>query len=190
MNRLNGVWERLNALSSRKFTCGYCGNRSSSDKGYFSVLNGLQTGRAYWCHDCNRLSMFDKEIGQIPAPMLGREIKKLPEDVDTLYNELRKASSGGAYSLVVLGGRKLLMHIAVALGADKNLKFVEYVEYLEQNHHTSPNSKDWVRKIKDMGNDANHELILGTEEDAIKIIKFLDLLMTFNYEFADDVEVK
>ncbi len=92
----------------------------------------------------------------------------------------------GAYSLVVLGGRKLLMHIAVSLGAEENLKFVEYVKYLEKQHYTPPKSKTWVKEIRDMGNESNHELILGTEEAATKIIKFLDLLMTFNYEYADE----
>lgn len=99
---------------------------------------------------------------------------------------MRKASAVNSYSLVVMGGRKLLMHIAVSLGATENLKFVQYVKYLEDNHFTPPKSKAWVKQIKDMGNESNHEVSLASNADAAKIIKFLDLLMTFNYEFADD----
>lgn len=186
MKPLNGAWNQLQALKSMKFRCGHCGSKISSDRGYYAAQNSVQTGRAYWCHECNRLSVFDNDIRQVPAPTMGRAIKKLPEDVNTLYEELRKASSEGAYSLVVLGGRKLLMHIAVSLGADENLKFVEYVKYLEKQHYTPPKSKSWVKEIKDMGNESNHELILSTEDAAAKIIMFLDLLMTFNYEYADE----
>lgn len=122
--------------------------------------------------------------------MLGRSIDKLPDDINSLYNEMRKASSQGAYSLVVMGGRKLLMHIAVSLGAQEGKKFVEYVKYLESNHYTPPKSKAWVKSIKDMGNVSNHELVISSKEDAEQIIKFLDLLMTFNYEFADEEDAE
>jgi hypothetical protein len=122
--------------------------------------------------------------------MLGRSIKKLPNDIEALYSEMRKASADGAYSLVVMGGRKLLMHIAVSLGAEEGKKFVQYVSYLETNHYTPPKSSTWVQEIKDMGNESNHELVVSAKDDADKIIKFLDLLMTFNYEFADEVDVE
>lgn len=189
MNRLNGNWQNLETLQTRRLQCGHCGNRVSSNKGYSAVRpgsGGVQTGKAYLCHDCGRLSMFDEDIIQVPAPMLGRSIAKLPDDINNLYDEMRKASSQGAYSLVVMGGRKLLMHIAVSLGAEESKKFVQYVKYLEDNHYTPPKSKNWVKAIKDMGNESNHELVISGKEDAEKILKFLDLLMTFNYEFADE----
>lgn len=188
MKRLNGNWNRLEALETYRFTCGHCGSSVSSDRGYFANLLGSsrQVARVYLCHDCNRLTLVDEEIKQVPAPMLGRSIEKLPSDIEALYSEMRKASADGAYSLVVMGGRKLLMHIAVSLGAEEGKKFVQYVTYLETNHYTPPKSSTWVKEIKDMGNETNHELIISAKEDADRIIKFLDLLMTFNYEFADE----
>jgi hypothetical protein len=192
MERLRGDWKSLEALVTSRFTCGHCGNRVSSDRGYYAFAgsHGNQTARAYLCHDCNRLTLIDDTIKQIPAPMLGRSIKKLPDDIESLYAEMRKASADGAYSLVVMGGRKLLMHIAVSLGAEEGKKFVQYVSYLETNHYTPPKSSTWVKEIKDMGNESNHELVVSTKEDADKIIKFLDLLMTFNYEFADEEDTE
>lgn len=188
MQPLNGNWKGLEALRTLRFTCGHCGNRVSSDRGYFATPPGSSTqiARAYLCHDCKRLTLFDEGIQQVPASMLGRAIKKLPEDIESLYTEMRKASANGAYSLVVMGGRKLLMHIAVSLDAEEGKKFVQYVKYLEDNHYTPPKSKSWVQEIRDMGNESNHELIISSKEEADKIIKFLDLLMTFNYEFADE----
>lgn len=187
MSKLYANWQSIPTVGTKRFICGHCGSSVSSDRAYYATNNvSAKLASAYLCHDCNRLSLFDDDIVQVPAPMLGRTIEKLPTDIDKLYNEMRKASADGAYSLVVMGGRKLLMHIAVSLGAAENLKFVQYVTYLEDNHYTPPKSKTWVKVIKDMGNISNHELVLSTQEDAGKIIKFLDLLMTFNYEFADE----
>ncbi len=117
--------------------------------------------------------------------MLGRNIDNLTENVEKLYKEIRSASTTEAYSLVVAGGRKLLMHIAVGLGAEENKNFVEYVTYLQKANYTPPNSRDWVGKIKEMGNEVNHQLIISSRENAETMLKFLELLMVFNYEFAD-----
>jgi DNA-directed RNA polymerase subunit RPC12/RpoP len=188
MDRLPGDWQSTMTLGTKRFHCGHCGSRVSSDRGYRmpSVSRSSESyAVAYVCHDCNRLSLFDGDIIQVPAPMLGRPIEKLPEDVESLHSEMLRASAVGAYSLVIIGGRKLLMHIAVSLGADEGKTFKWYVEYLEENHFTPPNSKLWVTKIKDMGNDSNHEILISSNEDSIKIMKFIDLLLTFNYEYAD-----
>ena len=52
------------------------------------------------------------------------------------------------------------MHIAVAQGAKASISFVEYVDYLVNNHFAPPNSKDWVDKIRSHGNEANHEIVI------------------------------
>ncbi len=187
MDRLIGDWQSIITLRSKRFNCGHCGSSVSSDRGYRIPFGntGMTTATAYVCHDCNRLSLFDQDIVQVPAPMLGRTIERLPEDVEFLHSEMRRASAVGAYSLVIIGGRKLLMHVAVSLGAEEGESFKWYVEYLEKNHFTPPKSKLWVTKIKDMGNESNHEILISSNEDSVKIMKFIDLLLTFNYEYAD-----
>jgi hypothetical protein len=75
------------------------------------------------------------------------------------------------------------MHIAVAQGADTGKKFITYVNYLADNGFTPPNAKVWVDEIRNLGNDANHEIIIMDESNAKSVIKFLEMLLKFNYEF-------
>jgi hypothetical protein len=63
-----------------------------------------------------------------------------------------------SFTSAVLTCRKLLMHIAVEKGAPTNQSFLQYVEYLEQNHYVPPGGKGWVDYIRTKGNEANHEI--------------------------------
>lgn len=56
--------------------------------------------------------------------------------------------SVSAYTAVSLLCRKLLMHVAVDKGAEENLQFVKYVDYLQEKNWVSPAYKDWVDLIR------------------------------------------
>lgn len=187
MERLRGNWANTGAGNAINYVCGHCGKDIESREFYFSGPG--QDGQIYICHRCNRPTFFDKSKSpatQMPAPIVGRPIGKLPADVSDLYNEIRAANASGSFSLVILGARKLLMHLAVSHGAEPSKTFLEYVDYLHSEHHVPPKSKGWVDKIRKMGNDANHEIVIGSQKDAETIIGFLGLLLVFMYEYADD----
>ena len=78
--------------------------------------------------------------------------------------------------------RKILMHVAVEEKAAPNLKFIEYVDYLSINNFVPPKGRDWVNKIKDKGNEANHELQAMSADDAKEIMHLTEMLLRFNYE--------
>ena len=114
---------------------------------------------------------------------MGNDVKNLPADIAIIWSDIRTATSHNAYTSAVLTGRKLLMHIAVEQGAAANLGFVEYVDYLVDNHFAPPNSKPWIDRIRAHGNEANHQIVVKTREDAEEIITFLEMLLKFIYEF-------
>lgn len=91
--------------------------------------------------------------------------------------------STASYTAVVLVTRKLLMHIAVQQGAKQNLSFKKYVDWLEENGYTPPNSQDWVDHIRTTGNEANHEINLMSKVTAEELLVFCMMLLRFNYEF-------
>lgn len=82
------------------------------------------------------------------------------------------------------------MHIAVEQGAGPNLEFVKYVDYLVDNHFAPPNSKSWVDQIRKHGNEANHEIVIKTIDDALEVLTFLEMLLRFIYEFPAKVDKK
>ena len=78
--------------------------------------------------------------------------------------------------------RTLLMYIAVDKGADVGKKFVEYIDYLEENGYIGRQNKTWVDRIRKIGNKYTHELCIATPEDADKVIVFIKQLLGNLYE--------
>lgn len=77
------------------------------------------------------------------------------------------------------------MHLAVAHGAPTNLKFVEYVDYLSKNGWTPPKSKARIDAIRQKGNEANHEIVIVTADEASEILALVEMLLRFMFEYAD-----
>ncbi len=183
-------------ITQREFTCGYssCGKEVGSNIGwlYNNHSSGQPEGYIYICPMCHNPTFFDDSISpsmQTPGVSFGRVVNHLPKDIDELYAEIRKATSAQAYTSAVLSCRKILMHIAVEKGAEENKAFAHYVKYLADNHYAPPGSEAWVTKIKDSGNEANHEIKIMTKDEAEELINFLEMLLTFIYEFPKKIGV-
>jgi hypothetical protein len=124
---------------------------------------------------------------QYPGVAFGEPVKGLPPDVQALYDEARGDMAVPGYTSGVLVCRKILMHVAVELGALPNLKFVEYVDYLWDNHHVPVNAKGWVDHICDKSNEANHEIVQMSREEAEQLISFTEVLLKLVYELPQRV---
>jgi hypothetical protein len=107
-----------------------------------------------------------------------------------MYEEARNCTSANAYTAAVLVCRKILLHLAVAEGAEPNMSFKEYVNYLEANNYLPPRGKVWVDHVRDKGNEANHEIVEMKKEDAELLITFVEMLLKFIYEFPAKVAPK
>lgn len=184
----NYLWDGKN-MKSRKYICGYCGATVSSDKGIplteldnYGDQKQVHKYGVYICTNCHMPTfIFDKM--QVPGNRFGSPVKNVPDEVNSVYEEARSSFATGAYTGVVLLCRKLLMHIASNLGADENLKFIQYVNYLNDNHFAGARSDQWVDQIRRFGNQANHEIKINTKEEAQRIIKFCEMILKLNYEY-------
>ncbi len=187
-------WHNPISVTGKSFKCGYCSNTISSDKSY--VADVLKNGRSsresliYTCPHCFNPTFFNEDDKQIPGPIIGDDIGNLDSTVHELYNETRQSFSVGAYTLSVLGSRKLLMNIAVSQGVDTGLKFAEYVKWLDDNHYTPPNSKVWVDHIRNKGNEATHEIPSILKEDAEDLITMIEMILKFVYEYPAKIKPK
>jgi hypothetical protein len=184
MNNIN-TWQAVSNIGAKNYTCGYdgCGREVSSERGWLHHDGGNRLDAViYICPVCKRPTFFDGDT-QNPGVAIGNPVRDLPAELDTIWSEIRGSTSRGGYTSAVLAGRKLLMHIAVAQGAPAGENFVTYVNYLVNNHYAPPNSKPWVDKIREHGNEANHEIVLKGKSDAEEIMIFLEMLLKFIYEF-------
>lgn len=186
----NWTWIDSNKLESKSYTCYNCGRNISSNEGY--VCNNASgynsyTISIYICHNCKRPTAF--VFGeQIPGSPYGSSISHLSDELNTAYEESRKCYSVGAYTSSVLCCRKILMHIACEQGAVKDKSFAFYIDYLDNNNYIPPNGKNWVDKIRKLGNEATHELESKTKEDAELALNFTSMLLRIIYEFPKLLE--
>src|SRR5215475_5716285 len=178
-------WQHARVIEPLRFTCGYCDSFVGSDQGWTGLNNDTgDTSFIYLCPFCGSPTAFVANVGQVPGASFGEPVDEIPDPlVDELYEEARRATSANCYTSVILCCRKLLMHIAVSLGAPEGKNFMEYVNYLNNNHYTPPKSEVWVDHIRKMGNDANHEINIGEQKDAEELLTFIGMLLKLNFEF-------
>jgi hypothetical protein len=172
-------WHSLAQIESRAFTCGYCGREVGSDRGYYSERG---VGLIYICHLCGRPTFF-YYADQTPAPRIGGDVSHLPETLAVLYREARDCTSVAAYTAAVMLCRVILMNVAVSIGAPENRSFVQYVDYLWEQHYVPPNSRPWIDRIRSLGNTANHEIQLMGKTEAEEAITFVEMLLQLVFEF-------
>ncbi|MDD6271984.1 MAG: DUF4145 domain-containing protein [bacterium] len=186
---MNGIyWKNTSELDSKSFICGYCGEKISSNVGYYltdwsSSGKPNKRGYIYICHNCNYPTYIDWN-NQVPMYKYGKSFsEKIFPDEKTfyLYDEVRNCYKASAFSSCVLSARKLLMHIAVDCGAEEGKKFIEYVDFLDKNNYIPKNCKSWVDIIRNKGNEATHEIVIFNETDAKQIINFLEIIINVIY---------
>ncbi len=187
--RLKENWRGAGSVEVESYVCGHCSEKVASDLGYYTTpTDGYIQGFIRICASCRRPTFFNKiPLEQVPGPTPGTEINNLPEDLHTLYQEARNCFTVNSYNAAILLLRKLLMHVAVEKGADKGKPFVYYVEYLSDHHYLGAEGKPWVDLIRQKSNEANHEIVLMSQDDAEKILTLAEMLLKMVYEFPAKV---
>jgi hypothetical protein len=184
-------WEYYRAITTQEWHCAYCDKDVASDKGWHGVRErweGIHVTDDYYvalCPRCSLPTVLAPRGGQVPRLGFGEPVGHLPEDVESLYQEARACMSVDAFTGAVLLGRKLLMHIAVTKEAEENRTFAYYVDYLDERRIVTPGMKEWVNEIRELGNDANHELILASREQAEELLTFVAMLLKVVYEYPE-----
>lgn len=180
--------------------CGHCNNKIGLDVylKYTSTQQGMVVGSKQnlpvveyvvgQCPICGKPIIHDKKNNlTLPTVKMFDNIKFLPNDVETIYNEMRDAFSMKAYTCCVIAGRTLLAHIGVEQGAKENESFVYYVDYLVENYLSKNQSKPWVDKVRKLGNDAAHKLVIAKKEDAESSLNFISAILKIVYEFPNSI---
>jgi hypothetical protein len=181
-------WSGLSTTTPRDFTCGYCGREVSSNFCYAGKWQGPSGVGRVWilvCSRCNFPTFFGPDGLVMPAERFGEKVEHLPDEVARLYNQARSVITVGGYTAAVLIGRKLLMHVAVERGAQLNQTFANYVDFLANEGIVTADMKPWVDEIRELGNDANHELVIMSREQAEELLTFVAMLLKIVYEYPE-----
>lgn len=183
----SGNWEHISKVKSNQFICWNCNHKIASENAYWSSYGYDKKVQSliFICPNCNAPIIIDDERKQVLLPLPGKEIKKLPKNIKNVYDEVRKCMQSNSFTGAVMLMRKIIMNIAVHEGADKNKSFAEYIDYLCDNGIVHKKSKNKADSVRELGNNANHEIENRTQEEAQNCFEFIELLLMANYEFAD-----
>ncbi|MBT2495073.1 DUF4145 domain-containing protein [Microbacterium sp. ISL-59] len=124
---------------------------------------------------------------RVPAGLPGEEAK--------VWDEIRECLGVGAYTAAVMLCRKLLMHVAVAHGLpakdgkDRAPNFTQCVDHLVVEGIVTKRMEPWIDRIREVGNEANHEISPVGKDAALDVATFTQKLLELAYEM-DDTMVK
>jgi len=182
-----GTRNRQSGFRTMSYRCGYCDRQVSASEGYWCVerMGSTLMHEIAICPHCNQPTYFERHQQTVPLPAFGDCVPHINNElIESVYEEARRCTAIGGYTAAAMLCRKILMHVAVEKGADENLKFVQYVDYLAAKGYVPPDGKGWVDTIREKGNDANHEIQIISADDARLIVRFTEMLLRFVYEMA------
>jgi hypothetical protein len=176
------AWSNATVVPTQQWKCGYCNREVGSSTGFQVQSPAGPNFFIRLCGNCNGPTFFTPEGEYSPAAKPGNTVEHVPDDLAGLFNEARASASAGAYTAAVLTCRKILMHVAVSQGSKANQGFFDYITYLASKGYVPPNGTVWVDYIRTRSNEANHEIVLMTQADALALINFVEMLLRFIYE--------
>lgn len=174
-------WSELVRLDPWIYHCGHCNAEVGSDRG---IHDRSKMHRVYICPICKLPTYVDRPRKiQVPGAPFGGDVEYVPPESAAIYREARNCMTVSAYTAAVLLCRKLLMHVAVTEGAPEGATFVAYIDHLVNVGGIAPRSRAWVDRIRQKGNEANHEIAPITRTDAEELITFSEMVLKLVYEF-------
>jgi hypothetical protein len=117
-----------------------------------------------------------------PPPLKGFPVEALPSEIQSAYEEARRCFSVRAYTSCELMCRKILMFVACEKGEVEGKKFAEYIDFLKTKGYVTSTMEDWVKMIKQHGNDSTHKLKSPDHDRAESTLMFTGELLKIIYE--------
>jgi len=154
------------------------------------------TGETAWlrCPTCRNAAAINSGVLSPTAePLLA--VDGLPAEVHAAWEEVRRCAGVAAHTASVMMCRKILFHIAVEKGlAEKNdngraPNFTETLDHLKAQGLVTPVLTPWVEHIKDVGNEANHDLPEISAESAQRVATFTRQLLVLTYEMPAQMKL-
>jgi len=184
-------WEKVKARERNEVTlyCPYCATRvrAQSDTRIFDVDSGSIKYHIHKCPECFMPIIIGLDGKVIPQSQVlpFEDVRYLPVRIEKLYAECRKSFGNQCYHSVIMVARSLLMHVAADKGDTAGKSFVQYVTFFEREGYIGSQNKDWVDKIRVIGNKYVHQLDEATEDDAKKVMIFIKQLLGNVYEMPE-----
>jgi hypothetical protein len=185
------VQRRPIGAMSQSYVCGGCGKpvhgRVVVTAAYASE-DGEIKGDTYWCFcPCGQPTVIQVEISpynknyQYPTAIEFRSGQNWPTELDQLFKEAAASFSANAYTACAMVCRKILMAVACKEGDSDGKKFTEYVDYIVTKVIPISTAKSSIDRIRQIGNEANHNITFVSEPDARRAIEIARYVLNAAY---------
>jgi len=182
--------EDRSAKTARFYACGVCFlcnqpvivDVEIQDNFLFVMYDCIENDRIYEGPPPEILSM-------IPAPVTPYSHPALPDKVRPLFVDLQSMLKQNlAPSLIIAGCRSVLEEAVKELGGHGS-NLYRRIEDLKSKAIVNGVLYDWATSIRNLGNDATHEL-KGEQEEAAELVEFTKLFLQYTFEFPARVQEK
>src|SRR5205807_8779544 len=132
------------------------------------------------CGGPTALVILDKDgtiLKQAPAPLQFKPNALWPTSLSKLFEEASSAYAAGAMTACAMVCRKILMACACEQGDADGQSFAHYVDYITNTVLTYPKAKASIDQIRQVGNDANHDITFVEKADAEKAMRTITYLL-------------
>jgi hypothetical protein len=184
-----GARSPMDEESSTRVQCSFCGGDQMIVVATTVKVGGAERPFVRWlrCVSCCKGAVQNGTVVSPSKKPLDTPNALQDEDL-AAWEEVRACLSVGANTAAVMMCRKLLFHVAVAHGLpekDSNGRapdFAKALKHLEDEGVFTKRMRPWIDKIKDVGNEANHELPTTTGAQAMDVALFTRQLINLAYE--------
>ena len=171
-----------------RFDCPGCGG-SQCAKVAYRASAASDRPPVQWGRCVNCFMGFVINSGQVsPSRFPMSDVQGLEPETHHAWHEVRSCLSVGATTAAVHICRKILFHVAAEKGLpakndrDRAPTFAACIEHLQEHGYVTPPMVKWVEKIKDVGNEAAHELDVIPAEKAELVATFTMQLLVLTYQ--------
>jgi len=180
----------LGALTM-SYTCAACGKETHGRviaRMIYAQPEKNHQGTNFWCLcTCGEPTVLKAETApydrtfQAPRGVEFKPGENWPPDLEKLFHEASASFSAGAFTGSAMICRKILMVVACKHGDDEGKTFKEYVEFIIRNVVPIPTAKQSIDAIRQIGNEANHDVAFVNEPDARRAMGIVRYVLNAAY---------
>lgn len=191
MKEIQGIEYFNDKLESFSYLCAGCGNGVHGRIIAKATYNedGIQlAGFVFWCLcPCSEPTVITvqtsptQRMHQSPRPTEYSPGTNWPQDLERLFREAAAAFSAEAFTACAMVCRKILMAVACKHGDQEGKSFASYVGYILSNVVPIPGARDSIDAIRQIGNEANHDVAFVSETEARRALRISTYVLNAAY---------
>jgi hypothetical protein len=131
----------------------------------------------------NIIKNFIPKLEQRTAP------EHVPNDITFSFNEAIRCLDVESYTSVALMMRKVIELTAHQFNVNKGTLY-DKINSMSSNNFITKNLAEWAHEIRAFGNEAAHEIVTPSKDDALEIVGFTELFLIYVFTLPGELSLR